>query len=82
MGAHRRKINTGDRFNLLTIVNEIESYINPSSNQKIRRFECQCDCGIVKNITLAIENDSKNKLGGKIEIVKINKNEDIKIINL
>ena len=53
MGAHRRKINTGDRFNLLTIVNEIESYINPSSNQKIRRFECKCDCGIVKNITLA-----------------------------
>jgi hypothetical protein len=52
MPAHRRKINTGDRFNLLTIVKEIEPYIVPSSNQKTRKFECRCECGVVKNITL------------------------------
>jgi hypothetical protein len=38
------EINTGDRFNRLTIIKEVEPHIYPSGNPR-RRFLCKCDCG-------------------------------------
>lgn len=40
----RKEINIGDRFNSLTILEEIEPYINKDGTKK-RRFKCKCDCG-------------------------------------
>jgi len=53
MANKKRQIKNGDRFNFFTIVKEIEPYINPASNQPIRKFLCECDCGNTKNITLS-----------------------------
>jgi hypothetical protein len=49
----KREVKKGDRFNYYTIVKEIEPYINPASNQAIRKFLCKCECGNIKNITLS-----------------------------
>ena len=52
MANNKRIINVGDKFNFFTIVKEIEPYINPASNQRVRNFECECICGTHKNITM------------------------------
>ena len=53
MSNRKRNIVIGQRFNSLTIVKEVEPYINPASNQAIRKFLCKCDCGNTTNITLS-----------------------------
>ena len=52
MANNRRIINVGDIFNYFTIVKEVEPYINPASNQKVRKFNCECVCGNIKQVTL------------------------------
>ena len=52
MANKKRQINVGDTFNYFTILGEIEPYINPASNQKVRRFNCECVCGNIKQVTL------------------------------
>ena len=41
-------INTGDRYNRLTLVKEVAPYICPKTSQKNRKFLCLCDCGSTK----------------------------------
>jgi hypothetical protein len=43
----RVEIKEGDRYNRLTIVKEVEPYIDLKSKNKIRMFETKCDCGNV-----------------------------------
>jgi hypothetical protein len=47
-------IKTGDRFNMWTIIKEVDK-INNS-----RRFQCKCDCGTIKDVVLSTlrNNDS------------------------
>lgn len=42
-GKQRIIINEGDKFNRLTVVNEVEKGFR--SGRAFRRFECQCECG-------------------------------------
>lgn len=46
MGA-KLNINTGDKFGYLTIIREV------SPNGNYRRFECLCECGKIKTISMA-----------------------------
>lgn len=52
MANKKRNIASGYKFNFFVVKEEIEPYINPASNQKIRKFKCECVCGNIKNITL------------------------------
>ena len=38
------EIKTGDRYNMLTIIKEVEPYQSPSGYQR-RKVLCKCDCG-------------------------------------
>ncbi len=46
------RIKTGDKFNLLTVVREVEKFIQPSG-QTQRGFLCLCDCGKEKTVRLS-----------------------------
>lgn len=45
-------VNTGDKFGKLTIVKEVERFVQPSG-QFQRGFLCKCDCGREKKIRLS-----------------------------
>jgi len=49
-----KEVKYGDKFGRLTYVSESDSYINPSSGQKIRRCLWVCDCGNEKTIRLDV----------------------------
>lgn len=53
MGNRKREIKIGERFNHLTIVREVAPDLNVKTNQKIRRFECVCDCGNLTTVRLS-----------------------------
>ncbi len=39
------QIKTGERYNKLTIIQEVEPKIYKGNNRKYRKFLCKCDCG-------------------------------------
>ena len=41
----RLEINSGDRYNMLTVIKEVERYVSPSGVTTTRMFLCKCDCG-------------------------------------
>jgi hypothetical protein len=43
--GNRLDIKTGDRYNRLTIIREVEPQIIKNFARIRRRFECKCDCG-------------------------------------
>ena len=43
--GNRLDIKTGDRYNRLTIIREVEPQIIKNFGRIRRRFECKCDCG-------------------------------------
>ena len=45
-------INKGTRFNRFIIIEELEQHIKPSG-QKIRMFNCLCDCGNIKKVSIS-----------------------------
>ena len=49
MGKYKEKINPGDRFGRLTILREVEPYVNGSN--RIRRFVCKCGNIVTMKIT-------------------------------
>ena len=51
------EVKSGDKYGRLTVIKEVEPHITPT-NQKVRKFECVCDCGSKKSIIL------KNLRGG------------------
>lgn len=51
-------INPGDRFGRWTIIKEISSY------KRMRRFQCQCDCGTIKNVFIGSLISGKSKSCG------------------
>lgn len=50
--AKKLEVKSGDRYGMLTVLEEIAPYISPCGN-KVRRFKCQCDCG---NTTIVLLN--------------------------
>jgi hypothetical protein len=44
----RSKIDIGQRFNMLTVLEEAPM------GKSGRIFKCQCDCGVIKNICLPL----------------------------
>ena len=52
----RVKIKSGDKYGMLTVLEEIAPHISPCGN-KVRRFKCQCDCG---NTTIVLLNNLRN----------------------
>lgn len=36
---------TGQKFGHLTVIKQVEPYVNPASGQKTARWLCKCDCG-------------------------------------
>ena len=50
-------INKGTRFNRFIIIEELEQHIKPSG-QKIRMFNCLCDCGNIKKVSISDCNGS------------------------
>ena len=54
----RLEINTGDRYNMLTVIREVEPYQSPSGYQR-RRVLCKCDCG---NETIPVLTKVKNNV--------------------
>jgi hypothetical protein len=63
-------INNGQRFNHLIINKEIEQYIKPSG-EKIRMFECLCDCGNIKKISLSDLRSNNTKSCGCLNLKQI-----------
>lgn len=51
MRIRNEKIESGRKFNRLTIINEVEKHILPSG-KKARRFLCECECGKEKEVLL------------------------------
>jgi hypothetical protein len=51
MGRKKIEIKSQDKYNKLTIVKEMESYVQPSGHTE-RQFECKCDCGNISVVTL------------------------------
>ena len=51
--TRRIDVKTGDRYGLLTVIQEVSAYISPSGRTH-RRLELQCDCGQVTRTTLAV----------------------------
>jgi hypothetical protein len=47
-----KKINAGDRFNRLTIIQETNRHIQPNGTSR-RQFICKCDCGTIKSYRLS-----------------------------
>jgi hypothetical protein len=47
----RIEIKTGDRYNMLTIIEEVEPHYTPS-NKFIRIFKVKCDCGKIKTVRI------------------------------
>jgi hypothetical protein len=58
------EINTGDRFNRLTVLNEQPRYIKPSG-QTVRMFKLKCDCA--NEIVTSLSNLKTNKSCGCIK---------------
>ena len=48
--AKKIEINTGEKFNRLTFIKEVEPYI--SNNKPTRVGQFRCDCGTIKNIII------------------------------
>ena len=49
--SKKLEIKSGDRYNRLTIVKEVEVYIAPNGDKR-RMFECLCECGNRKNVII------------------------------
>lgn len=45
-------VNKGDRFNKLTVIKEVEKFVQPSG-QSQRGFLCKCECGNTKKVRLS-----------------------------
>jgi hypothetical protein len=69
-------VNNGERFNRLTIIQEIEKHTKPS-NEKIRMFECLCDCGNIKKVSLSDLRSNNTKSCGCLNLENL-KNSSIK----
>jgi hypothetical protein len=65
------QIKLGDKYNKLTIIKKVNSYISPSGNKK-RQFECICDCGNIITIRLSsIKSGNTTSCGcSKKELIK------------
>lgn len=50
--AKRIQIKQGDRFGLLTVVEEAEPYVVPHTGKTKRQVRCVCDCGAVRVVGL------------------------------
>lgn len=48
--ARRVEVNAGDRYGRLVVIREVASIV--SNGEKLRRVECICDCGVVKEYRL------------------------------
>jgi hypothetical protein len=69
-------VNNGEKFNRLTIIQEIEKHIKPSG-EKIRMFECLCDCGNIKKVSLSDLRSNNTKSCGCLNLENL-KNSSIK----
>ena len=59
----RLEINQGDRYNMLTVIKEVERHVLPSGKTK-RIFLFQCDCGNKKKLRLGdVRNESTSSCG-------------------
>jgi hypothetical protein len=59
-------VNTGDKYNRLTIIKEIER----TGKYKCRTFECKCDCGKITNTQLNNLRNSHTTSCGCLKIEK------------
>jgi hypothetical protein len=50
--SKKLEIKSGDKYGKLTIVKEVEPYIQPSGKTK-RKFNCLCECGNITNVMLS-----------------------------
>ena len=66
----RIEIKRGDRYNMLTVISEVEGYVSPSG-YKTRKFLFQCDCGNTKEIILNDVRTNASKSCGCYNIKKI-----------
>jgi hypothetical protein len=55
-------VNTGDRFNRLIVIKQVQSTIGPKSKKPYRKFLFKCDCGNEKEILLrsVVQNMTKS----------------------
>ena len=64
MRIRNEKIETGLKFNRLTIKYELEKHLQPSG-KSIRRFLCECECGKEKEVLLQhLKNGKIKSCGG------------------
>ena len=52
MSKKKIQVKTGERYNRLVIIKEVEPYISPNGSKKNRKFLCKCDCGNEVNVIL------------------------------
>ena len=61
--AKNSPVNNGEKYNMLTIIKEIDKQINPSGKHK-RMIYCLCDCGNYKSVRLdSLKNGSIKSCG-------------------
>jgi hypothetical protein len=51
MNRQKLDVKPGDKYNMLTIIEEIERHIQPNGRSN-RQFRCICECGNEKNVLL------------------------------
>jgi hypothetical protein len=49
--SKKLEIKSGDKYNKLTIIKEVEPHIQPSGRTE-RKFNCICECGNIINVVL------------------------------
>lgn len=42
---------TGQKFGRLTVIKQTEDYVNPNTGVHSAKWECQCECGKITNVT-------------------------------
>ena len=57
------EVNTGDKYGMLTIIEEVQPYIKPNGKSE-RKVKCKCDCGNLTDVLLFQLRSGKTKSCG------------------
>lgn len=70
MGRKKIEIKSKDKYNKLTIIEEIEKYVKPSGHTE-RQFVCKCECENITIVTLNHLRSNRIKSCGCLKKIKL-----------
>ncbi len=59
----KQKVQAGDRFGKLVVIEKAEPYISPKG-VKVTRYKCQCDCGNITVVPSSALGNGQTQSGG------------------